>query len=135
MEYQARIEKTQQIMAGDRKGQSKKILTIWLIDAGSIIEAEKKAGLFVENNLIHGQLLGVDQAAPVSEVKIIPDAESLLFELEANNIDEITVPGGLGEKSETYTRKAVEASVYATISEVTHEYNFWNGVHQRRVIS
>ena len=43
-------------------------------------------------------------------VKDIPDAEALLYEMDANNIDEITTKEGFG-KNRTYTRDEIEKSL------------------------
>ena len=135
MKYQAKIQKTIIRQGGKLKGQAKNVLTIWLIDAESLNEAERKASEFTELNPTFGQVKCVEETKLKKEVKLIADAENLLFELNASNADEITVSGGIGNKSETHARKDVEASVYAEISEVTHTFNFAAGIHTRRVIS
>jgi len=52
-------------------------------------------------------------------IKDIPDAETLLYEMDANNVDEIVIKGGY-EKSKTYTREEVRK--YLDLS-----YERWTG--------
>jgi hypothetical protein len=46
-----------------------------------------------------------------SIIKDIPDAEELLYEMDINGIDEITIKEGISCKKITYTRDVIEKSL------------------------
>ena len=132
--YQAKIQKTRIIAGGKSKGEERKDLTVWLITAKSIEIANAIAKKFIEWNPNFGELIAVTECAQFNDAVKIMDDENLLFELDAANSDEITISGGIGQKSIAYTRAQIESSVYSEVNESTHSFNFNAGVHQRRVI-